>query len=157
MDAQNLHPILQPTCEDMHTEFPCLYFISTLSMTLPSSSAKRYFLVPSSFDTCTSSFFNEMSIALSFNTCMNFLKYWSSHQSFPHASHESTHISASHGISFPPSDMINSVSSSIFIDLMSVSCSFICSILFFIKSAFNYCFIILLIRTNLYLLIHDLL
>ena len=31
--------------------FPCLYIISTLSMQLPSASPKRYFIVPSSFET----------------------------------------------------------------------------------------------------------
>ena len=34
--------------------FPCLYFINTLSTTLPSDRAKRYFWVPSSFEVCTS-------------------------------------------------------------------------------------------------------
>ena len=46
-EAQNAHPIRQPAWEEMHTEFPCLYFINTLSIRLPSWSRKRNFMVPS--------------------------------------------------------------------------------------------------------------
>ena len=48
VDAQNLQPIRQPTWDDMHTELPCLYFMSTLSITFPSWSLNRNLFVPSS-------------------------------------------------------------------------------------------------------------
>ena len=47
VDAQNAHPIAQPTCVDMQTVLPYLYCISTPSTMFPSSREKRYFLVPS--------------------------------------------------------------------------------------------------------------
>ena len=50
VDAQNVHPILQPTCVETHAEYPYLYFISTLSTRLPSPRLKRYFTVSSSFE-----------------------------------------------------------------------------------------------------------
>ena len=46
-DSQKEQPMLHPTWLDTHTELPCLYLISTLSTTLPSARANRYFLVAS--------------------------------------------------------------------------------------------------------------
>ena len=52
-EAQKAHPILHPTCEDMHAEYPCSYFIRTLSIAFPSIVLKRNFLVPSSLSSST--------------------------------------------------------------------------------------------------------
>ena len=49
-DAQKAHPIRQPTCEEMQTDQPNLYFIRTDSTRLSSGSLNRYFLVPSSLE-----------------------------------------------------------------------------------------------------------
>ena len=50
---QNLQPILQPTCEEIQTLFPCLYCIQTLSTTLPSASSNKNFFVPSIREVCS--------------------------------------------------------------------------------------------------------
>ena len=41
----------QPAWEEMQTESPCSYFISTVSITLPSGRRKAYFSVPSIWET----------------------------------------------------------------------------------------------------------
>lgn len=51
VDAQKRHPMRQPTCEEMQTVLPCLYFITTASTQLPSASPNRYLTVPSIADT----------------------------------------------------------------------------------------------------------
>ena len=71
MEAQNLQPILHPTCDDIQTEFPCSYFILTLSMIFPSSSAKRYFCVPSSFDLNISTALRLVRLVLSLSFSLN--------------------------------------------------------------------------------------
>ena len=50
-DAQNVHPMLQPTCEVTHRLSPKWKCISTASTLLPSISCSRNLMVPS-FDTC---------------------------------------------------------------------------------------------------------
>ena len=50
--AQKAHPMRHPTCDEMHTVLPWWYCMSTVSMQLPSASSHRYFMVPSSLDTC---------------------------------------------------------------------------------------------------------
>ena len=51
VEAQNLHPIGQPTSVEMQIEYPYWYFKTTLSIISPSDNSKRYFTVSSIFET----------------------------------------------------------------------------------------------------------
>ena len=71
MEAQNLQPILHPTCDEIQTELPCSYFILTLSIIFPSDSANKYFLVSSIFDLKTSTGLSSVSFASEFSLSLN--------------------------------------------------------------------------------------